>query len=104
MKCTAIVLAAGQGKRMRSSVQKQFLQLGDYPVLYYSMKAFQDAPQITDIILVTGEQEIAYCQETFVERYQIDKVSAVVAGGKERYELGLSGALCLSGDGLCPDP
>lgn len=85
MKCTAIVLAAGQGKRMKSSVQKQFLQLGDYPVLYYSMKAFQDAPQITDIILVTGEQEIAYCQETFVERYQIDKVSAVVAGGKERY-------------------
>ena len=66
MKCTAIVLAAGQGKRMKSSVQKQFLQLGDYPVLYYSMKAFQDAPQITDIILVTGEQEIAYCQETFV--------------------------------------
>lgn len=85
MKCTAIVLAAGQGKRMKSSVQKQFLQLGDYPVLYYSMKAFQDAPQITDIILVTGEQEIAYCQKTFVERYQIDKVSAVVAGGKERY-------------------
>ena len=85
VKNTAIVLAAGQGKRMKSSVQKQFLQLGDYPVLYYSMKAFQDAPQITDIILVTGEQEIAYCQETFVERYQIDKVSAVVAGGKERY-------------------
>ena len=100
MKCTAIVLAAGQGKRMKSSVQKQFLQLGDYPVLYYSMKAFQDAPQITDIILVTGEQEIAYCQEAFVERYQIDKVSAVVA----EIQLGLSGALCLSGDGLCPDP
>lgn len=86
MKCTAIVLAAGQGKRMKSSVQKQFLQLGEYPVLYYSLKAFQDSAQITDIILVTGEQEIAYCQEAFVQRYQLNKVSAVVGGGKERYD------------------
>ena len=86
MKYTAIVLAAGQGKRMKSSVQKQFLQLGDYPVLYYSLKAFQDSPDITDIVLVCGEAEIAYCKEEFVEKYHIDKVSAVVAGGKERYD------------------
>ena len=52
MKCTAIILAAGQGKRMKSNVQKQFLQLGEYPVLYYSLKAFQDSPEITDIVLV----------------------------------------------------
>ena len=55
MKCTAIILAAGQGKRMKSNVQKQFLQLGEYPVLYYSLKAFQDSPEITDIVLVCGK-------------------------------------------------
>lgn len=86
MKCTAIVLAAGQGKRMQTSVQKQFLQLGEYPVLYYSLKAFQDSAEVTDIILVTGAQEIEYCQEMFVRKYHIDKVSEVVAGGKERYD------------------
>ena len=86
MKCTAIILAAGQGKRMKSSVQKQFLQLGKYPVLYYSLKAFQDSPEITDIVLVCGKTEIDYCKDAFVQKYHIDKVSEVVAGGKERYE------------------
>ena len=40
-KNTAIVLAAGQGKRMNSKVQKQFLELGGKPLLYYSLKCFQ---------------------------------------------------------------
>ena len=35
-RCTAIVLAAGQGKRMHSKIQKQFLEIGGKPVLYYS--------------------------------------------------------------------
>ena len=86
MKCTAIILAAGQGKRMKSNVQKQFLQLGEYPVLYYSLKAFQDSSEITDIVLVCGKTEINYCKDAFVQKYHIDKVSEVVAGGKERYE------------------
>ena len=72
MKCTAIILAAGQGKRMKSSVQKQFLQLGKYPVLYYSLKAFQDSPEITDIVLVCGKTEIDYCKDAFVQKYHID--------------------------------
>ena len=71
---------------MKSNVQKQFLQLGEYPVLYYSLKAFQDSPEITDIVLVCGKTEINYCKDAFVQKYHIDKVSEVVAGGKERYE------------------
>ena len=43
MKCTAIVLAAGQGKRMNSKIQKQFLMLKGKPVLYYSLAVFERA-------------------------------------------------------------
>ena len=39
-KCCAIVLAAGVGKRMKSDTPKQFMKLGDKPVVYYSLKAF----------------------------------------------------------------
>ena len=53
-KCTAIVLAAGQGKRMHSKIQKQFLEIGGKPVLYYSLRCFQQSLLIQDIILVTG--------------------------------------------------
>ena len=39
IRTTVIVLAAGQGKRMQSSVHKQYLLIKDKPILYYSLKA-----------------------------------------------------------------
>ena len=83
---TAIVLAAGQGKRMHSKVQKQFLEIQGYPVLYYSLRCFQESPLIRDVILVTGEEYVFWCKEEIVEKYGFTKVSAVVSGGKERYD------------------
>ena len=83
---TAIVLAAGQGKRMHSKVQKQFLEIQGYPVLYYSLRCIQESPLIQDIILVTGEESISCCKEEIVQKYGFTKVSAVIPGGKERYD------------------
>ena len=40
MKTTAIILAAGKGSRMHSKIEKQFMELGGYPVIYYALKAF----------------------------------------------------------------
>ena len=85
MKNVGIVLAAGRGKRMHSVVQKQYLLLQGKPVLYYSLKAFQECPFIDEIILVTGEEEISYCQEEIVRKFNLDKVKQIVPGGKERY-------------------
>lgn len=83
-KTTAIVLAAGQGKRMQSKIQKQYMLLEDKPILYYSLKTFQDS-FIDHIVLVVGADEQSYCQKEIVEKFGFDKVSAVVEGGKERY-------------------
>lgn len=85
MKNVAIVLAAGQGKRMKSKVQKQFLLIQEKPVLYYTINAFETSPLISDIILVTGKDEIKYCQQEIIEKYGFMKVRKIVAGGKERY-------------------
>ena len=93
-RCTAIVLAAGQGKRMHSKIQKQFLEIGGKPILYYSMECFQKSPLIQDIILVTGEDMISYCQSEIVEKYGFTKVWKVTAGGKERYDSVYAGLLC----------
>lgn len=83
-KYTAIVLAAGMGKRMNSSVPKQYLMLAGRPVLYYALKAFEES-DVTDIVLVVGEGEVSYCREEIVEKYALRKISAVIEGGKERY-------------------
>lgn len=80
----AIILAAGQGKRMNAKVQKQYLLLKGYPVLYYSLKAFEESPA-DEIIVVSGASELEYCQKEIIEKYGFSKVKAVVPGGKERY-------------------
>lgn len=84
-KNTAIILAAGQGKRMNSSVPKQYLMLGDRPVLFYTLEAFQKSECIDNIILVVGEGQISFCQEEIVDKYNFSKVSKIIEGGKERY-------------------
>ena len=84
MKTAAIVLSAGRGTRMQSDIPKQYMPLIDKPVLYYSLKAFQDS-SVSSIILVTGKEDVEFCQKEIVEKYNITKVSAIVTGGKERY-------------------
>ena len=83
-KTAAVCLAAGQGKRMQSAVQKQYLLIEDKPVLYYALKAFQDSP-VNEVVLVVGQGEEEYCKKEIVDKYGFTKVKAVVAGGKERY-------------------
>ena len=92
-KCTAIVLAAGKGKRMHSKIQKQFLEIQGYPVLYYSLHCFQESSMIQDIILVTSEDVISYCKEQIVDKYAFSKVTRVIPGGKERYDSVYAGLL-----------
>lgn len=84
-KITAVVLAAGQGKRMNSHIAKQFLSLRDKPVLYYSLKAFEES-SVNEIILVTGEGQADYCREDIIAKYHFSKVSGIIEGGKERYD------------------
>lgn len=83
-KYTAIVLAAGSGKRMNSKVHKQYLIIQDRPVLYYSLKAFEDS-EVDEIVLVVGKGEEKFCRKEIVDKYGISKVKAIVEGGKERY-------------------
>ncbi|MBQ4529735.1 MAG: 2-C-methyl-D-erythritol 4-phosphate cytidylyltransferase [Lachnospiraceae bacterium] len=83
-KCSAIVLAAGVGKRMQSDVPKQYMLLEEKPLLYYALKTFQES-FVEEIILVTGRSEVEYCKKEIVEKYRLNKVKKIVPGGKERY-------------------
>ncbi len=83
-KYAAIVLAAGSGKRMNSKVHKQYLIIQNRPVLYYSLKAFEDSA-VDEIVLVVGKGEEKFCRKEIVDKYGISKVKAIVEGGKERY-------------------
>lgn len=83
--CTAIVLAAGAGKRMQSNVAKQYMLLNEKPILWYALHAFEESSVINKVILVVGAGEIPYGQKEIVEKYGFTKVVAVIEGGTERY-------------------
>ncbi len=82
---TAIVLAAGSGKRMNSAVAKQYLMLKDKPVIWYALQAFEQSTVIDRVILVVGAGEIESCKENIVKEYGFTKVVTVIEGGAERY-------------------
>lgn len=84
-KIVAIVLAAGEGKRMGSGIPKQYMIIKSRPMVYYSLKTFQES-EVDEIILVTGIDEIEYCQKYIVDKYKFSKVKKIVLGGCERYE------------------
>ena len=95
-KYTAIVLAAGAGKRMNANVHKQYLEVAGKPVLYYALKAFEES-EVSEIILVTGAWGEPYCRREIIEKYGFQKIKAVVAGGKERYHSVYQGLLAAEG-------
>lgn len=92
----AVVLAAGQGKRMQSAVAKQFLLLNGEPVVCHALRAFEKS-DVEAVVLVTGADEIDYCRKEIVEKYSFKKVIDVTAGGKERYHSVYEGLRALEG-------
>lgn len=85
-RCTAIVLAAGSGSRMKSNVAKQYMLLQGKPLIWYSLQAIEESSVIDDCILVIGAEDISYVRDEIVGRYGFSKVDMIVAGGKERYD------------------
>jgi 2-C-methyl-D-erythritol 4-phosphate cytidylyltransferase len=109
-KVIAIIPAAGMGKRMGQAVSKQFLTLGDKPLLAHTLLVFQHAPEIDEIIPVLSKEEMEGCLRDVIERYKISKVNTLVVGGKERQDsvlhglqkIGTDTAVVLVHDGVRP--
>ena len=99
-RCTAIVLAAGNGSRMKSNVAKQYMCLCGKPLIWYALHSMEESSVIDDCILVTGAEDISYVREEIVERYGFGKVDSIVAGGDERYDSVYHALQVIAGGGL----
>lgn len=82
---------------MNSKTKKQFMEIKGKPIIWYSLLAFEKSA-VDEIILVTGEADIEYCKKDIVEKYNLSKVTKVVAGGKERYDSVYNGLKEVKGD------
>ena len=84
MKKVALIVAGGNGSRMNSDIPKQFLLLKNKPVLYYSIKAFLDAYDDMEVVLVLPEEHIGKGQEIIDGYFDASKFK-IAAGGRTRF-------------------
>ena len=89
MKNVAVILAGGNGRRMGTSLPKQFLKIAGKTVIEHTVGVFQSHPSIDEIAIVvnsTYEQLV----EAMVIANHWTKVKKILNGGGERYESSLS--------------
>jgi len=83
-KVSAIIVAAGEGKRFGSA--KQFALLKGKPVLDRTLETFEEHIKVTEVILVVKED---WLREKYLNRYK--KLVAVVRGGERRQDSVMAG-------------
>ncbi len=84
-KITAIIPAAGSGKRFAAGKNKLFLPLGDQPILGYGLSLLSRRRDIGEIIIAAAQGEEKICGE-IAASYAAEKKVKIVKGGRERLD------------------
>lgn len=84
---SAVIVAGGSGTRMQADIRKQYLVLGQKPVLCHTLAAFFSSPLINHIYLVVPEIDFKFCEKEVLGAIPgcLPPVH-LVAGGKSRQE------------------
>ncbi len=77
----ALIFAGGSGTRMGAVIPKQFLMLGDRPVLAHALGIYESHPQIDGIYLVVSQEYETDARE-IVKQYGISKLRGIAYGGE----------------------
>ncbi len=86
MNIVVLIPAAGFGSRMGVKTRKQYLRIGQRPILFYTLSRFEECAFVSEVILAVPEDDLTFVASEIVDRFQIRKVRKIVAGGKERQE------------------
>jgi 2-C-methyl-D-erythritol 4-phosphate cytidylyltransferase len=97
MKTGAVIVAAGQGSRMRTAVSKQYLPLAGKPILVHTLLKFQAHPDIGVITVVVPPGDERQVRE-MADQFGCGKVRHIVAGGSERQHSVARGLATLRGE------
>ena len=81
---SAIILAGGKSERM-GGVSKQLVTVGGTPVVVLSALAYENCPEVSEIVVVCREDELA-AVEKLMKEYKVGKFRCAVAGGQTRFD------------------
>jgi 2-C-methyl-D-erythritol 4-phosphate cytidylyltransferase len=86
LKTIALITAAGKGRRMESSIPKQYLSLGGKPILVQTLQVFEECPAVDGIYVIVPPDQMDMVQKDIVEKYHFKKIVKLVLGGKIRQQ------------------
>lgn len=82
---SAIIVAAGKSERMGTGTDKAFLSLGSRPLMAWSLLAFEQCPDIDQIVLVVRKERVQAARGV-AQMFGISKLRQIVAGGTKRQD------------------
>ena len=91
---TAIIAAAGSGSRMASERPKQFLLLAGTPIIFHTLKPFEECERIHEVIVVLPAEESAGFL-SMAGKFGLRKLVKVVPGGTTRADSVKRGLLAI---------
>jgi 2-C-methyl-D-erythritol 4-phosphate cytidylyltransferase len=80
-----VITAGGSGLRMGTHTPKQFLEIGDKPILSHTIHSFQRALPEINIVLVLPSDKITYW-ENQNKAFKVLEKCQIITGGKTRFE------------------
>lgn len=89
-----IIVAGGVGQRMGATIPKQFMMLGQEPVLARTINLFSEALPKAELVVVLPEEHIALWRN-IAARFDVAP-HKIASGGKERFDSVKSGLAALS--------
>ena len=84
MKKSVIIVAGGSGTRMGNDQPKQFLPLGNFPVLMWSIKAFLPYDPTIELVVVLPEEQIEFWRE-LCKKHNFNHPYKIASGGETRF-------------------
>ena len=93
----ALIPASGLGRRLNSSSGKAFALIAGEPLISYTLRAFQDSPQVDEIVLVVRPDELSVTRD-LVESRGFSKVKSITPGGEVRQDSVRNGLAEVSAD------
>ena len=90
-KVIVLIMAAGIGNRFGAGVPKQYVTVGDEPMVLLTYRAFANNEFVDDIFLVCAEDKMQYCKKIFNDHREklgkgFDKIKDFICGGETRQE------------------
>lgn len=82
---SAIIVAAGQSRRMGGDTSKQFILIDGVPVIVRTLKAFEIAERIREVVIAARQEDIPQMY-ALIQDYEITKVKQIIIGGETRQE------------------